>query len=122
MCFCLYEKLPLTPKKNKLFVFSSWTYMVDCLEQQVAGECVFSDKWAVGAMGVCFRHNGLSDRWAFGPMGHFLDYWGVGLIGRLNHWQSPCFLACVTFPASVLSWETSGFFRLIQLALAWLVS
>lgn len=42
-------------------------------------EYVCSDKWSVGAKGICFWHNGLSESWAFGPMGHF-----VGLLCWIN--------------------------------------
>ncbi len=55
MCFCLYEKLTLTPNKNKIFTFSSWTHIVFSLTGcQTDGLSVqwdiFSDYWGVGTM------------------------------------------------------------------------
>ncbi len=63
MCFCLHEKLTLTPDKNEL-------HMGDC---GVVGEFFL----AAGVFGV----TAVGQMGFFVPMGHFSDFWGVGTVG-----------------------------------------
>ncbi len=105
MYFCLLSVTCLILQRSVFWVIHLSAHLVSPLwglnPLRKKSECVISDKWAFRAMRISFQHNRLSDRWAFGPMGHFLDYWGVELMGCQNNSMAPMAVHSVSMLVSL---------------------